>query len=59
MGRLRQRLDRMEAQASQTMLSARDAIRLTKFLLGDAIRLAKELLDGFRLKIVPKTEDKE
>jgi hypothetical protein len=49
----------MEAQASQTMLSARDAIRLTKFLLGDAIRLAKELLDGFRLKIVPKTEDKE
>jgi len=45
MGRLRDRLDRIENQASTTMLSAQDLIRLAKELLAN-------IEDGVELRVI-------
>ena len=53
MGRLRDRLDRIENQASTTMLSAQDLIRLAKeFLAHVEEDVVVKIADGVELRFV-------
>jgi hypothetical protein len=51
-GRLRQRLDRLEAEASETMSSAQVTLQAFKILGETATEMVNEILDGVRVKVI-------